>query len=116
MPLTNLITVGRSQECDVTIESVALSYRHAIILRSDDGSNLLIDCGSTNGTRLRSKDGLVKIKQSVVLDSQRVLFGDYECEIASLIAENQPGKGGVNDQNYTMMRDPQTGEVRYDKK
>jgi hypothetical protein len=45
------ITVGRLEECDVTIDDANVSRRHAEIQRSGDVFTLT-DLGSTNGTRV----------------------------------------------------------------
>jgi Domain of unknown function (DUF1707)/FHA domain len=44
-------TIGREPACDLTLADTSVSRWHASLLRSD-GSWLLADLGSTNGTRL----------------------------------------------------------------
>jgi len=46
--------VGRSRECDIVLEDVGVSRRHAEIRPTEDGW-LLIDLGSTNGVRVNDR-------------------------------------------------------------
>jgi hypothetical protein len=49
-----VVTVGRSQECDIVVEDPSASRRHAE-LRREDGAFWIIDLGSTNGTELNGE-------------------------------------------------------------
>jgi Protein of unknown function (DUF3662)/FHA domain len=46
--------VGRSRECDIVLEDVGVSRRHAEIRPTEDGW-LLVDLGSTNGVRVNGR-------------------------------------------------------------
>lgn len=46
------ISIGRAAGCQVTLDDTYVSQLHARILRSDDGSIVVEDLGSTNGTYL----------------------------------------------------------------
>ncbi len=48
------VTLGRSRECDVVVDDANVSRRHAE-LRPRGGAWVLIDLGSTNGTRLNGR-------------------------------------------------------------
>jgi Protein of unknown function (DUF3662)/FHA domain len=48
---TDPITIGRLDECDITIDDANVSRRHAEIRPERDGY-VLLDLGSTNGTRV----------------------------------------------------------------
>ena len=48
------ILVGRGEEADVSIDSVFVSRYHALIVR-DNGQDLLLDLGSTNGLVVNSR-------------------------------------------------------------
>jgi len=65
----NRAVLGRSTECDVTINSAAISRSHAVIFRQD-GEAYVIDLGSANGTRA---DATVVKKSPVRLPNGSVL-------------------------------------------
>ena len=46
--------IGRSRDCDITVEDANVSRRHAEI-RAEDGAYWLVDLGSTNGVELNGK-------------------------------------------------------------
>ena len=46
--------IGRSRDCDITVEDANVSRRHAEI-RAENGSYWLVDLGSTNGVELNGK-------------------------------------------------------------
>ena len=48
------LVIGRSRDCDITVEDANVSRRHAEI-RTEDGAYWLIDLGSTNGVELNGK-------------------------------------------------------------
>ncbi len=59
-----LVSIGRSKQCDYMVESESCSKLHAYLLQGKDGSFLLIDRVSSNGTRVREeRDELSKIQQ-----------------------------------------------------
>jgi hypothetical protein len=53
--LRRVSTIGRLPEATVRLNDEHVSARHAEMLRSTDGSWLLRDVGSTNGTQLNGK-------------------------------------------------------------
>jgi len=68
--------VGRTQENDVTISDISISRRHASVERKDDGSYLLTDQGSSNGTFVRGK----RLQSAVrAWHGDKVRFGQIEC-------------------------------------
>jgi hypothetical protein len=71
------ITVGRSRECDVVLQDPNVSRKHAEI-RPRGGSWVLVDLGSTNGSRLngRSVDGseVINSGDEIELGSTRLTF------------------------------------------
>ncbi len=46
------VTIGRDIACDLVLADLTVSRRHAGLLREAGGGWLIIDLGSTNGTRL----------------------------------------------------------------
>jgi hypothetical protein len=79
--LSEAVTViGRSRRCDIVLTDPNVSRQHAEIRRQDDGF-LLVDLGSTNGTRVNRRD----VKQVVLQHGDRVELGTTE-----LLFERQP--------------------------
>jgi hypothetical protein len=79
--LTGPVTViGRSRRCDIVLTDPNVSRQHAEVRRQDDGF-MLIDLGSTNGTRLNRRD----VKQAVLRHGDRIELGTTE-----LLFERQP--------------------------
>ena len=48
------LLIGRSRDCDITIDDPNVSRRHAE-LRNEDGRWLVTDLGSTNGVKLNGR-------------------------------------------------------------
>jgi hypothetical protein len=48
------LTLGRATECDIVVDDLSTSRRHAE-LRSEDGDYWVVDLGSTNGTEVNGK-------------------------------------------------------------
>jgi pSer/pThr/pTyr-binding forkhead associated (FHA) protein len=65
-------TIGRSPDCDIFLDDVTVSRRHAVIAR--DSSGLTIeDLGSLNGTFLNRK----RIESSLLSDGDELQVGKY---------------------------------------
>jgi hypothetical protein len=79
--LSEAVTViGRSRRCDIVLTDPNVSRQHAEIRRQGDGF-MLLDLGSTNGTRLNRRD----VKQVVLQHGDRIELGTTE-----LLFERQP--------------------------
>ena len=57
------IVLGRDSTCDIVLKGAGISRRHCMLVRSDEGYNL-VDLNSVNGTiyagaRLKDSDGNV---------------------------------------------------------
>jgi hypothetical protein len=79
--LTEPVTVlGRSRRCDIVLTDPNVSRQHAEIRRQDDGF-MLLDLGSTNGSRVNRRD----VKQVVLQHGDRIELGTTE-----LLFERQP--------------------------
>jgi hypothetical protein len=64
------VTIGRSDQVDISINSTGISRRHAIIEISDSGAQL-IDVGSRNGTFLNGR----RIKRARIQHGDVIYFG-----------------------------------------
>jgi len=66
-------TVGRSPDCDIFLDDVTVSRRHALVKRSDDRF-LIEDQGSLNGTFLNRR----RIESGGLEDGDEVQIGKYK--------------------------------------
>ena len=79
--LTEAVTViGRSRRCGIVLTDPNVSRQHAEIRKQDNGF-MLLDLGSTNGTRVNRRD----VKQVVLQHGDRIELGTTE-----LLFERQP--------------------------
>ena len=67
------LTIGRLPECDVVVADKNVSRRHAE-LRRQDGQIVVVDLGSTNGTRVNGAG----IKERVLADGDVITVGATE--------------------------------------
>src|SRR5262249_42389356 len=66
------VTIGRDADIELPLRDGSISRRHCRVTRADDGSYLLSDLGSTNGTRLNG----TRIKAPVALaDGDKIFLG-----------------------------------------
>ena len=66
-------TVGRSPDCDIFLDDVTVSRRHALVKRSND-QFLIEDQGSLNGTFLNRR----RIEPGGLEDGDEVQIGKYK--------------------------------------
>ena len=71
-------TVGRSPDCDVFLDDVTVSRRHAQVLRRD-GRFVIEDKGSLNGTFLNRR----RIESGQLEDGDEVQIGKYKLTFLS---------------------------------
>ena len=67
------ITVGRSPDCDIFLDDVTVSRRHALVKQSKGGF-LIEDQGSLNGTFLNRR----RIESAPLEDGDEVQIGKYK--------------------------------------
>jgi hypothetical protein len=67
------VTVGRSPDCDIFLDDVTVSRRHALVKREDSGF-LIEDQGSLNGTFLNRR----RIESAPLEDGDEVQIGKYK--------------------------------------
>ena len=126
------LRVGRGQDMDVRLNSAKVSRLHAEleVVGSHDsgkGSSLqyrLIDCGSTNGTRVFREGRWRSIRRVSVAPNERLRLADYETTAADLHrlaseatsvlqAGRRRGAGQPDDRpSGPVRRKPRTGEIR----
>ncbi len=67
------VLIGRSRECDIQLDDVNISRRHAE-LRQEGASYWIVDLDSTNGLEVNGR----KLKRSKLEDGDRVTMGETE--------------------------------------
>jgi pSer/pThr/pTyr-binding forkhead associated (FHA) protein len=72
------ITVGRSPDCDIFLDDVTVSRRHALLKR-EDGQFLIEDQGSLNGTFLNRR----RIESAALEDGDELQIGKYRLTFLS---------------------------------
>lgn len=80
-----ILKIGRGPTCDITIQHDSVSTLHAWLIIAADHL-LLVDCGTTNGTRVHTQ-GLKKITQTTVARTDRVSLGAYETGVGELLSQ-----------------------------
>jgi pSer/pThr/pTyr-binding forkhead associated (FHA) protein len=75
---TEAITVGRSPDCDIFLDDVTVSRRHALLKR-DDGRFFIEDQGSLNGTFLNRR----RIETAALEDGDELQIGKYKLTFLS---------------------------------
>jgi pSer/pThr/pTyr-binding forkhead associated (FHA) protein len=65
-PAGDATVIGRSPECDIFLDDVTVSRKHALLVRGSDGGYTIEDQGSLNGTFLNKRR----------IDSARLENGD----------------------------------------
>lgn len=80
-----IIKIGRGHSCDIRIQHESVSALHAWLIVAGDHL-LLVDCGTTNGTRVHTQ-GLKKITQTNISKTDRLSLGAYETSVSKLLSQ-----------------------------
>jgi pSer/pThr/pTyr-binding forkhead associated (FHA) protein len=81
-------TIGRSRDCDIVLDDVTVSRRHARIVR-DGECYTLEDVGSLNGTHLNRE----KVGQARLADGDEVQIGVFRLTVWLSTAARQESPG-----------------------
>jgi len=65
-------TIGRTPDCDIFLDDVTVSRRHALVLRGN-GSSTIEDLGSLNGTYVNRR----RVEKAQLEDGDEVQIGKY---------------------------------------
>lgn len=78
LPYNGSLIIGRSPQCDITINNRFISSKHCILKR-ENGSYFIEDCNSTNGTYVNS----LKAKKMKLSTGDQVHIYNYSLKIDS---------------------------------
>jgi hypothetical protein len=72
-PKSDRTLIGRSPECDIFLDDVTVSRKHAVLLRNDGGDFTIEDQGSLNGTFVNR----ARIESARLEDGDELQIGKY---------------------------------------
>jgi S-DNA-T family DNA segregation ATPase FtsK/SpoIIIE len=78
-------TIGRDSQCDVPVVDESVSRRHAEIWLADDGTLMIADLQSSNGTRLIRHGASMRVTESAILPGDEVRFGVVTIGVGKLV-------------------------------
>ncbi len=107
MALTTYL-VGRSRDCDIVIDDVTVSRRHAELSLGESGHFVITDLESSGGTHLRAASGWRPVRRAQVALNDRIRLGACETTVQDLL-----GRLGAKSAapRKRLERDPETGEI-----
>lgn len=112
------VVIGRDSDCDIVLNHVSVSKRHAKIVRERDGHYYLIDCASTNGvivnnrrasgkTRLHEKDVITITNSKIIFTSTAVSFccyrGGISVDATDIVIRRGKGRKGFVTSNHVTL-------------
>jgi adenylate cyclase len=68
------VVIGRSPECQIVLRDFGISRNHAKVVVSEDGSAVILDLKSKNGTQVNG----VQVVEAPLRDGDRILLGKFE--------------------------------------
>lgn len=78
-------SIGREDDCDVVLDDVRVSRRHAYLTLSPDGSIHFEDFKSTNGSYLIEGDNLVRINSTYLQSDARLQLGKVQISLEEIL-------------------------------
>jgi FHA domain-containing protein/zinc ribbon protein len=73
-PTTARTTIGRSPDCDVFLDDVTVSRKHAVLVRDESGTFVIEDQGSLNGTFVNRR----RIDSAPLENGDELQIGKYK--------------------------------------
>jgi pSer/pThr/pTyr-binding forkhead associated (FHA) protein len=77
--------IGRDAECDVQLLDASVSRKHACVLEQDDGSVLIRDLKSHNGTLVRGQ----RLTEALLSQGDELMIGDTRFEFRNVIGDSE---------------------------
>jgi hypothetical protein len=79
------LTIGRDPKCDIAIADESVSRMHAELTLREDGSILVRDCGSRNGTRILRRGAFQPVSETPAVQSDTLQFGSVSLPVADVL-------------------------------
>ena len=95
------ICIGRSEECDFVIRSHLVSRRHAFLYRRPDGTYVLKDNNSTNGTYI---NGRLLTGGAVVTETDRIKIGGKVYSLRDFLTGRKIGSDPAEQKQVDLLR------------
>ena len=76
---TDRVTIGRHPDSDIFLDDITVSRRHAEVIRTDDGHDVL-DAGSLNGTYINKE----LIERATLADGDELQVGKFKLVYVAL--------------------------------
>ena len=83
---TRRIIIGREYDCDVLLEHISVSRKHAELLVCADGSLELSDLHSLGGTYILRSGEIIPVYHSPLKSADTVRFGEFDISVPDLIS------------------------------
>ncbi len=83
--MSRRFTIGRERQCDVAVFDDSVSRLHAEIWLADDGSLMMSDCGSVNGTTVVRGQEKFPLRQEVMLPGDLVRMGGVMLSVQEMV-------------------------------
>lgn len=82
-----MILIGRQEDCDVRLDHKSVSKMHCVLVKTD-GTVLLRDLGSTNGTRVNG----TRVRRAALLPSDKLSVANFHFRVlyGAALAAAQP--------------------------
>jgi hypothetical protein len=80
-PYSDRISIGRARNCDVVLRHASVSKLHAHVSRAKDGTWMLTDKGSQNGTEVNGAK-MSPNESIAIVSGYVVVFGSLLCRVA----------------------------------
>ena len=83
--MTRRFTIGRDKSCDIPIADDSVSRVHAEVWLGSDGTLMMSDSGSSNGTHVIRNGESFPLRQDAVLPTDQIRFGSIVLGIQDVI-------------------------------
>lgn len=97
MAAGRVLTAGRSESNDISIEHPTVSRRHIELRVNDDGSFDVIDLGASAGTFVFHNGEWTRFEHATVADDERLRLGSYDTTAGALFGMAREGDLGKSD-------------------